>query len=291
MSGKRRLVLAGGVLAIVAFAATAIAATGYPTDSVTVMTACLTTSGTSAGNMMNVAVGSAPAKACGSNQVLVHLSGGTITRVTAGAGITMAGSGGTGGAGYVNNGFTTVGLDSHYQLPQTGCGSGQVVASNGSGGWSCQDQKTYSGTDFALSNQSCDNGKFLTGFDTAGVEKCGAALPQGCTTGQIVASDGTSGWTCTDQSTSTPEGVGDLTDYTVSRFVPLGDDDTDVADVFCKSGDIATGGGWSVADDATIVQAGPVNDNGYEGWSAKAKTGVLEFGGLTVSVKCLTTLH
>jgi hypothetical protein len=305
----------GGFIAFAAAAAIALAAIGYPTDGVTVMTGCLGTSGTSAGNIVSVAVGIKPAKGCGSNQMLIHLSGGTITRVTAGSGVTVAGSGGTGGAGYVDNGFATLGLDTHYQLPQHGCAAGQFVAADGSGGWSCENQKTYSGTDFALSNQACDSGQFLTGFDTSGGKKCaddqtytngtglglsgnvfslstGFQLPQGCGNGEVAASNGNDGWKCGTTGGSA-EGVSDLTDYTSTRTLTLGDDDTVVADEFCNSGDIATGGGWSVGDDATIVQSGPVNDNGFEGWSAKASTGTnggFEFGHVTVYVKCLTTL-
>jgi hypothetical protein len=275
MKRSRKHVLVGSLAALIAFAgiaAIAIAAVGYPTDSVTVMTGCLTTSGTSAGNILSVAVGNNPVKSCGSNQMLVHLSGGTITRITAGNGVTLAGSGGTGGTGFVNNGFATVGLDSHYQLPQSGCAAGQVVASNGSGGWTCQSQTTYSGSDFALSNQSCDSGQFLTGFDASGGKQC-----------------------ADDTDTASPaEGVSDLTDYTHNTYVSLGDNESKVAESFCASGDIAVGGGWSLTDDATIVQAGPVSDNGLEGWSTKAKTGIgdgFEEGSVTTYVKCLTTLH
>jgi hypothetical protein len=236
------------------------------------MTGCLTTSGTSAGNVMSIAVGSTPAKACGSNQVLIHLSGGTITRVTAGSGVTLAGSGGTGGTGYINNGFATIGLDSKYQLPQNNCAAGQVVTSNGSGGWSCSSPTTYSGSDFALSNQSCESGQFLTGFDASGDKQC-----------------------ADDTDTASPaEGVSDLTDYTRDSFASLGDDESKVAEAFCASGDIAVGGGWTLTGDAAIVQAGPVSDNGLEGWSAKAKTGIgdgFESGSLETTVKCLTTLH
>jgi len=268
-SRKRLLVGTMAVVASATVATIAIAASGYPTDSVTVMTGCLTTSGTSAGNVMSIAIGSRPAKSCGSNQVLVHLSGGTITRITAGNGVTLAGSGGTGGTGFVDNGFTTVGLDSHYQLPQSGCAAGQVVASDGSGGWTCESQQTYGGSDFALSNQSCGSGQFLTGFDASGGKQCA-------------------------EDADTAEGVSDLTDYTHNTYVTLGDDESKVAESYCASGDIAVGGGWSLTDDATIVQAGPVSNNGFEGWSAKAKTGIgdgFEEGSVTTYVKCLTTLH
>jgi hypothetical protein len=275
MKRSRTHLIVGSLAVLVAFAgiaAIAIAAVGYPTDSVTVMTGCLTTSGTSAGNVMSIAVGTNPVKACGSNQMPVHLSGGTITRITGGNGVTLAGSGGSGGTGFVNNGYATIGLDSHYQLPQNDCAAGQVVASNGSGGWSCQSQTTYSGSDFALSNQSCDSGQFLTGFDASGGKKC-----------------------ANDTDTASPaEGVSDLTDYTRDAFASLGDDQSKVAEAFCASGDIAAGGGWTLTGDAGTVQAGPVSDNGLEGWSVKAKTGIgdgFESGSLETVVKCLTTLH
>jgi len=301
--------------ALVAGAAIAFATVGYPTDSVTVMSACLTTSGASAGVLGSVAVGNNPAKSCGSNQTLVHLSGGTITRVTAGTGVSLAGSGGTGGTGYVNNGSTTVGLDSHYQLPQSNCSSGQFVASDGSGGWSCQTQKTYSGSDFALSNQSCDTGEFLTGFSATGTKQCGTdqtykngtglsltgnefsldsdyQLPQSCTNGQLVKSDGNNGWACTSAASS--EGVSDLSDYEMWWPISLGDDDSGTASAYCNSGDIATGGGWTLGGDTSIIESGPTSSNGYEGWFAKGETGFgfgFNHGGLTVWVKCLTTLH
>ena len=57
--------------------------------------------------------------------MMVHLSGGTITQVTAGTGVAVSGVGGT---GYVNNGFATVGLDPKFQLPQSSCANGQFVA-------------------------------------------------------------------------------------------------------------------------------------------------------------------
>ncbi|HJQ51290.1 MAG TPA: hypothetical protein VJ838_12325 [Gaiellaceae bacterium] len=56
-------------------------------------------------------------------------AGGTITGVTAGTGLTGGGT----------SGNVSVALDGSYQLPQSGCASGQVVKSDGSGGWSCQD--------------------------------------------------------------------------------------------------------------------------------------------------------
>ena len=195
---RRLLVCLGVATGVLAAAAIALAA--YPQDSVTVLTGCLSTGGTG-GNISNVAVGSSPTKSCGPNGVLIHLSGGTITQVSAGAGLTGGGS----------NGYVTLGVDPKYQLPQNGCSTGQFVASDGAGGWSCQSQKTYGGSDFALSNQSCDSGQFLTGIDASGRKLCGAdqtytngtgidlngnsfrlissyRLPQGCNSGEVATS-------------------------------------------------------------------------------------------------------
>ena len=301
-------------VAVLAGATMAFAVVGYPTDSVTVLTGCLTTSGSAAGNVGSVAVGNNPAKNCTANQMLVHLSGGTITRVTAGTGVSLAGSGGTGGTGYVNNGYATVGLDPNYQLPQSNCSSGQFVASNGSGGWACQSQQTYSGSDFAISNQTCDSGKFLIGFDSSGIKKCetdqtysngtGLALtgnvfsldskyqlPQGCTSGEVVKSNGSNSWACTSAPTS--EGVSDLTDYYKWWSVFIDDSDDGSAFQYCNSGDIATGGGWEVTGDAEIIESGPHNSNGFEGWYAHAEVGFglgFNSGHVIVYVKCLTSL-
>jgi len=132
---SRRFLVVSAVVGVVALAGTAsVAYAVYPTDSVTVMTGCLTTSGTSAGNIGSVAVGLTPAKPCGSNQKLIHISGGTITSVTAGTGLT---GGGSDGAVTLND----------------------------------QDA-TYNGTNFATSGQDCPAHQFATGIDAKGVLKC-----------------------------------------------------------------------------------------------------------------------
>jgi len=283
----RVLLVSAGVGAILLTGA-AIAIAAYPKYSVTVLTGCLSNGGTSAGNLGNVAVGSNPSKPCGTNQLLVHLSGGTITQVTAGTGLNGGGS----------NGFVAVGIKPSFQLPQTGCSSGQFVASDGASGWACQSQQTYSGSDFALSNQACGTGEFMTGIDSAGAKQCAAdqtytngtgldlsgntfslgsgyKLPQDCTSGQSAVSNGNNTWSCHSS-------VGGLSEYWRSNFVEIGDDETRTVSAFCNNGDIRTGG------DAGINDSGPTGTG--EGWTATAGVG-FEFGfgsgGVTAAVDCL----
>ena len=212
-----RFLLVSAAVGIVVLAGAAVATAslvGYPTDSVTVMTGCLTTNGTGAGNIVNVAASpSNPSKACGSNQKLVHLSGGTITRVTAGTGLTTTGSGGTGGSGYVDNGFATLGLLPGFSLPQN-CGSNQVAKSSGSNTWACANDAntTYSngtGLDLSNTNEFSLNSNYQ--------------LPQNCTSGQFPDWGGQT-WACgNDQDTT----------YSGTDFATSGQD--------CQAGEFVTG--------------------------------------------------
>jgi hypothetical protein len=241
------------VVAAVAGASAALAA--YPQDSVAVYTGCLN----SGGQIGSVAVGTSPAKPCGGTETLVHLSGGTITQVTAGSGLTGGGS----------NGYVTLGLQSGYQLPQNGCSSGQFVASDGAGSWSCQSQTTYSaGTGLDLSG------------NTFSVSP-GYRLPQSCSDGQVATSNGDNTWSC--HST-----VGSLSVYTKSASVHIGDDDTKGTSAFCDSGDIATGGGFLLGGNAGIDLSNPTAAD--SGWSATATVPFLfgfGDGSVSVYVKCL----
>ena len=198
-----RFLLVSAAVGIVVLAGAAVATAslvGYPTDSVTVMTGCLTTNGTGAGNIVNVAASpSNPSKACGSNQKLVHLSGGTITRVTAGSGLTTTGSGGTGGSGYVDNGFASLGLLPGFALPQA-CSAGQFPDWGGvSGTWGCgTDQNTtYSaGTGLDLSNANA--------FSINSAYQ----LPQSCSSGQIPGWNAqTLAWACANDQNTTYSGA------------------------------------------------------------------------------------
>lgn len=264
------------VLAVMASTASAV----YPQDSVTVYTGCLTTGGSSSGNINNVTAGLVPLKPCNSNQKVVHLSGGTITSINAGTGLSGGGSNGsttlslassyalpqsctdgqiikwnatnnvwgcandqtyTNGTGLDLTG-NTFSINSSYRLPQS-CTNGQVPASDGSGGWTCVTPKTYSGSDFAKSNQSCNSGDFVDGIDSSGTVQCSpdqtydgstfALSNHSCPTGEFqtgVSSTGTP--VCSTpplpdvyhsgSTTSTSNGTTDTTTTITSVTVPAG---------------------------------------------------------------------
>jgi hypothetical protein len=109
--------------AVVALAALAAGATlaAFPDTDVSTFTGCLN----SGGQIGDVATGLAPRKACSAGEQTIHLGGGDITKVSAGAGLTGGG----------DNGAVSLGLDPGSQLPQ-GCSDGQTPEQNG-GVWTC----------------------------------------------------------------------------------------------------------------------------------------------------------
>jgi hypothetical protein len=177
---------------LVAAAGTSLASGGDPYPGVvTVFTGCLNTTGNGVGAVVGLqANASTPAKPCGQNQMIVHFAGGTLTGITAGAGLTGGGT----------NGMPTLGLDSNYQLPQA-CPAGNVPGSNGSGsGYSCYTAGTGLQSDTASKTLS------LAGS---------YQLPQGCSDGNTpgAASGGTT-WDCYSAGTG-------LTTDTASKTLHL----------------------------------------------------------------------
>ena len=107
------------------------------------------------------------------------------------------------GTGLSGGPFTTTGtlsLLQGFQLPQ-GCGSGQVAKSNGSTTWSCaNDIDTNSGGTVT----SVASGTGLTGGPVTSTGSLallqGFQLPQGCASGDVPRSNGSTTWSCSTVS-------------------------------------------------------------------------------------------
>jgi len=244
LTHRKLLVILGLVVAGTA-AGGAFAA--YPDTNVDTFTGCLNTGG----QIGQLANGLSPLKPCGTNESVVHLGGGDITKGTAGSGLTGGG----------DNGAVTLSLGSGFQLPQS-CAAGKIPRWDGST-WQCADQQTYT------------NG---AGLDLSGNEfsvKSGYQLPQGCTYGQVATSKGDGTWKC--QSS-----LGNISTYTVAWTADVDSlYSSATAYVYCNSGDIAIGGGFGT-DNVDITASGPW----YNGWRARADGGL--FGGtVTAIVNCL----
>jgi hypothetical protein len=152
---------------------------GHLPGTVTSYTGCLAVGG---GTLSAIKEGNTPLKPCPTGTVEAHFSGGDITSIAVGPGLT---GGGTSGA-------LSIGLDGAFSLPQ-GCANGQLAKWNGSG-WACaaDNDTTYQagtgldliGTTFSVEpdafvkkSQSCAEGLFATGADSGGNLACAAPAP------------------------------------------------------------------------------------------------------------------
>jgi hypothetical protein len=160
--------IAGAVLA-----AGTVALAGHLGSDVKSYTGCLSAGGT----LSAVAEGDAPRKECPGDAATVHLSGGDITGVAAGPGLTGGGT----------NGTVTLGLDAGHSLPQE-CQPGEIPKADDKSAWTCgtdNDHQYFAGQGLSQSG------------NTFGLQPS-FQLPQGCNFGQIP--ERRNGfWGCADQ--------------------------------------------------------------------------------------------
>ena len=178
---RRALAVVVGAVCVVLLTGTALA--GHETSGVKSYTGCLVTA---SGTLTKITEGNTPAAACTTGQVLAHFSGGDITKITAGSGVTVTPTGG-------NNGEVTIAVDAAHSLPQ-GCSITEFAMKSGSSSWICADHSSGTGLQLSTSIVSgegeveyaigpsyrvkntpdCPSGRFATGFDNDGEIQCAA---------------------------------------------------------------------------------------------------------------------
>lgn len=176
LNRRAGVVLVAAAAAVAVFASVALA--GHQTGNVQSYTGCLATNG---GTLSLIKEGDEPLRPCPSGSLKAHFSGGDITKITAGTGLTI-----TNGDG--NNGEVALALDANHSLPQ-GCAAGRVAKWDGSR-WACGTDldTTYSagtglelnGNQFSiapgyrvLNSRSCSSGQFANGINSSGEMTCG----------------------------------------------------------------------------------------------------------------------
>lgn len=178
----RAAVLAIAAIGVVTLGGTAFA--GHIESGVKSYTGCLVPKD---GVIIKVKEGNAPASPCTGGQTQVHLSGGDITRISGGPGVTVDPESST-----TQNGHVTIDLDPKYALPQ-GCEEGEVAKwDDGDEAWACaldNDTRYSAGTGLDLDGSSnttfeiesayrlpgkvCTTaGQFARGFDSNGTIRC-----------------------------------------------------------------------------------------------------------------------
>lgn len=206
----------------------AMAGAGHEPTGVASFTGCLN----KGGDLYNVAQGDVPAKPCATGHRQVHLSGGDVTGVSAGEGLTGGGDGGA-----LSLGVDTSAIQRRVASP---CATGSFMrAVNQDGTVDCADD-----TD---TTYTAGTGLDLSGT-TLSVEG-GYRLPQTCTVGQV-AKKVAGGWECADDTDTTYRpgtGLGLAgTTFGLSEGyrLPQG----------CAAGKVAkaTAAGWACADDVDI---------------------------------------
>jgi hypothetical protein len=178
---RRALTLVVVAVGVVAIAGTALA--GHQTSGVKSYTGCLVSGD---GVLIKIKEGNTPKSACSGGQVEAHFSGGDITKISVGNGLTST-------PNPDENGEVRIELAAGQTLP-SGCTAGRVAEWNGSA-WVCGDDNdtTYSastGLDLSAGNafsiepayrlpsKACTTaGEFARGFDATGNIQCQAPAP------------------------------------------------------------------------------------------------------------------
>ena len=211
---RRRIAISLAVIPAMA----GVSGTALAVTTVKTYTGCLVSKD---GVIIKIKEGTAPTSPCTGGMVQVSFSGGDITSVTAGTGLTGGG----------DNGDVTISLATGFRLPQ-GCANGDIPKWNGTA-WICgQDANTQytagtgldlSGTEFSVepgyrlpqsattgdslvrtssgtwapeqftrANETCASGQFVRGTSSSGGLTC-AAPPAGSSTTYVSASNDETG--------------------------------------------------------------------------------------------------